>query len=111
MDYVEGLIPPYVGEVSSERAFISTERGKERSRFQNRFLNDMGTSCKRLTEGDDSLELFDLDFVAEPRPFWTKVHVACALAPLASVNQFTALKYSNRKNICMGSNTLQVLWI
>lgn len=62
MDYVESFIPPYVGEVSSERAFIATELGKERSRFQNRFLNDMGTSCKRLTEGDDFLGLFDLDF-------------------------------------------------
>ena len=29
----------------------------------------MGTICKRLTEGDDFLGLFDLDFVAEQPPF------------------------------------------
>ena len=110
MDYVESLIPPYVGEVWSERAFIAIELGKERSRFQNRFLNDMGTICKRLTKGDDSLGLFDLAFVAEPPPFWTKVHVACSLAPLASVNQFTALKSEEHpvwvqiRCKCCGSN-------
>ena len=86
MDYFESLIPPYVGEVLSERAFIATELRKERSQYQNRFLNDMGTISKRLTEGDNVLWLFDLEFVAERRLFWTKVRVACLLAPLASVN-------------------------
>ncbi len=73
MSYVDTLIPPYVGGISSEKALMVSELGKQRSRFQNRFLKDMGKICMRLSEGDDFLGLFDQQLVAERRPFWTKV--------------------------------------
>ena len=99
MDYVESLIPLYVRELSSERAFIATELGKERSRFQNRFLNDMGTICKRLSEGDDSSGCST----------WTSSQNGALSGPkfvlvayLLLLLLLIGLQHSNRKNILDG---------
>lgn len=97
---VDHLIPAYVKKGSSERVVISTELGRQRSRFQSRFFTDMGTICKRLTEGDDFLGLFDLALVAERRTFWMKVGITSLLRLLLLINS----QHANRANIINGFN-------
>ena len=79
-DFVDSLIPAYVDRCSSECQFVATELGKQKSQLQYRSFNNMGTICKRLTEADNFLGLFDLDLGAGGVTFGRKlVTPACCL--------------------------------